>query len=134
MRDLVVTVSVSSVFSGLMCSESVVFLCPFKNLCPALSSGVNYKATARGSFSHLRPLLAARPGCPMPPVVEGWHLGTVSLLHSMRRLQGWGHLRANLGFGVFWFISPLLVTAYLPPTSFIGRIFFSLSGLGPVWV
>ena len=30
------------------------------------------------------------------------------LPHSMGREQGWGHLRANLGFGVFWFIPPLL--------------------------
>ena len=37
-------------------------------------------------------------------------------------LQGWSHLRANPGFEEFWFIPPLLVVAYLPPTSFIGRI------------
>ena len=28
-----------------------------------------------GSTSHLHPLPAARPGCPVPPVVEGWHSG-----------------------------------------------------------
>ena len=31
------------------------------------------------------------------------------LPHSMGREQGWGHLRANSGFGVFWFI-PLLLS------------------------
>ena len=35
------------------------------------SSGVNRNVTARGSFYHLRPLPAARPECPVPPVVEG---------------------------------------------------------------
>ena len=56
--------------------------------------------------------------------------GTASLPHSMSIEQRWGHLRANLGFGVFWFISPLLVVAYLPPTSFILRIFSGLSVVG----
>ena len=34
--------------------------------------------------------------------------GQSHLPHSMGREQGWGHLRANPGFGVFWFIPPLL--------------------------
>ena len=34
--------------------------------------------------------------------------GQPLLLHSMGREQGWDHLRANPGFGVFWFIPPLL--------------------------
>ena len=46
---------------------------------------------------------------------------------STRRMD---HLRANPGFGVFWFILTLLAVAYLQPTSFIGRIFFGLSGVG----
>ena len=42
------------------------------------------------------------------------------------------HLRVNPGFGVFWFIPPLLAEAYLHPTSFIERIFFGLSRVGVV--
>ena len=34
--------------------------------------------------------------------------GQPLLPHSMGREQGWGHLRATPGFGVFWFIPPLL--------------------------
>ena len=34
--------------------------------------------------------------------------GQPHLPHSMGSEQGWGHLRANPGFGVFWFIPPLL--------------------------
>ena len=34
--------------------------------------------------------------------------GQPLLLHSMGREQGWDHLRATQGFGVFWFIPPLL--------------------------
>ena len=34
--------------------------------------------------------------------------GQPLLPHSMGRKQGEGHLRANLGFGVFWFIPPFL--------------------------
>ena len=61
-----------------------------------------------GSTSHLCPLPAARPGCPVPSVVEGSFGGRPLLLHSMGREQEWGHLRATLGFGIFWFIPPLL--------------------------
>ena len=32
--------------------------------------------------------------------------GQPLLLHSMGRKQGWDHLRANPGFGEFWFIPP----------------------------
>ena len=60
--------------------------------------------------------------------------GHPQLLHSMGSEQGWDHLRANLGFGVFWFIPSLLVLAYLLPTSFIERIFSGLSGVGLAWV
>ena len=34
--------------------------------------------------------------------------GQPLLPHSVRREQGWGHLKANLRFGEFWFIPPLL--------------------------
>ena len=52
-------------------SESVEMPLSLQSLCPALSSGVSDNVTVRGSFSHLRPLPAARPGRPVPPVVEG---------------------------------------------------------------
>ena len=53
-------------------------------------------------------------GCPVPPIWSNDHgrrfaFGGQPLLpHSMGKEQGWGHLRANPGFGVFWFIPPLL--------------------------
>ena len=59
-------------------------LCPLQSLCPALSSGVNHNATCQdGSTSHLRQLPGARPGRPVPPVVEGWHSGD-SLLYPIQ--------------------------------------------------
>ena len=109
-------------------------LCSFLSLCHALSLRLSIMSSVEGYFSHLYPLPATRPECPVPPVVKGWHSGTAQLPHSMGSEQGWGHLRANLGLGVFWFIPPLLVVAYLPPTSFIERIFFGLSGVGLAWV
>ena len=42
---------------------------------------------------------------PWSKVVIG---GQPLLPHSMGREQGWDHLRANPGFGVFWSIPPLL--------------------------
>ena len=68
----------------ILISLKSVSLGSLQSFCHAFSSGVNIIAY-RGSFSHLRPLPAARPGCPVPPVVEGWHSGTVSLTHSMSR-------------------------------------------------
>ena len=44
--------------------------------------------------------------------------------------QGWGYLRTNPWFWVFWFIPPLLTVAYLQPTSFIDWIFSGLSKVG----
>ena len=38
------------------------------------------------STSHLRPLPSARPGCPVPPVVEGWNLGD-SLYYSIQWVE-----------------------------------------------
>ena len=38
-----------------------------QRLCPTLSSGIKHIAFARDGFSHLFPLSAARPGCPVPP-------------------------------------------------------------------
>ena len=57
--------------------------------------------------------------------------GLLTSPHSMcNATKGWGHLRVNPGFGVFWFIPLLLDVAYLQPTSFIGRIFSCLSKVG----
>ena len=73
MWELVSTESVPSGFSdlivlGVCCDASIP-----PELCHALSSEVSHNAIAWGSFSHLRPLPAALPVCPVPPVVEGWH-------------------------------------------------------------
>ena len=38
------------------------------------------------STSHLRSLPAARPGCPVPPVVEGWHSGD-SLYYTIQFVE-----------------------------------------------
>ena len=86
-------------------------------------------------FSHLCPLPAAKPECPVQPAVEGWH-SEDSHHYPIQWVgpQGWGYLRASPGFREFWFILLLLVVAYLPPTSFIGKIFSGLSGVGLVWV
>ena len=92
---------------------------------------LNIIAFRSDSFSHLRLLPAARPGCLVPTVVEGWHSGD-SLHYPIQwvRLQGLDHLRVNPGFSVFWFIAPLLVVAYLQSTSFIWRISSGLSRVG----
>ena len=36
--------------------------------------GLSIMSLRGDGFSNLYPLPAARPGCPVPPVVEGWHL------------------------------------------------------------
>ena len=48
----------------------------------------------------------------------------------MTRSSGWGYLRANPGFGVFWFIPLLLTVAYLQQASFIGKILSGPPGVG----
>ena len=102
-------------------------------LCHALSSGVKHNLGS--DFFHLRLLQIARPWCPVSPVFEGWH-SRDSLFHTIKwaEMQGWDHLRASPGFGEFWFIPPLLVITYLPPTSFIWKIFSGLSGVGLAWI
>ena len=119
-------------FLQLNCAWSLLsFLFSLQSLCYALSSGVNYNATARGLllpspslagsqtwvFSTTRGRMLTFGGQPLLP-------------HSMGREQGCGHLRTNPGFGVFWFIPLFLVVAYLPPISFIERIFSGLSEEG----
>ena len=90
------------------CARSLLrCLCHLQSLCHELSSKVNHKTTARRQFLPSPPLTGSHTWCPVPPwfrVVRGQSL----LPHSMGREQGWDHLRANPGFGVFWFIPPLL--------------------------
>ena len=130
-----VTVFMPSGFSSLICSESVVFLCPLQSLCHAISSGVNHNTTARRQFLSSSSLAGSQTWVSSTTRGRRLTFGD-SLCYSIQWVesQGWGHLRANLGFGVFWFIPPLLVVAYLPPTSFIGRIFSGLSGGDLAWV
>ena len=104
-------------------------------LSSVLSSGVNHNATARGWLLSSPSLAGSQTWVYSTTRGRKLSFGGQPLLpHSMGREQGWDHLRANLGFGVFWFIPSLLVIAYLPPTSFIGRIFSDLSGVDLVWV
>ena len=88
---------------------SVMFPSPSQSFYPALSSGTKNNASAKGWLSHLRLSPAARPRCPVPPVVE--HLtfeGQTPHPIQWVREHGWRFLSANQGFGVFWFISSLL--------------------------
>ena len=85
------------------------FLCPLQSLCHALSSGVNHNATARMAASPIsvpcrQPNLGAQYHRGLG-LFERWPLYPIQWVEP----QGWGHLRVNLGFGVFWFIPPLLV-------------------------
>ena len=85
------------------------FLCPLQSLCPALSSGVNHNATARMAALHIYfPCRQPDLGVQYHPWSKVDIRGQPHLPHSMGSEQGWGHLRANPGFGVFWFIPPLL--------------------------
>ena len=99
-----------------------------------LSSWIKHNAFRRGHLLLSPSLVGSQSWMTVPSVVEGCIRGQPLLPHSICREQAWGHLRANLGFGVFWFIPPLLVSTYLTSTSFIGRIFSGLSGVGLAWV
>ena len=106
MWKLVVTVPVPSGFSDLMvlgvCNE---FLCPLQSLCHALSSGVNNNTTARMAASPSPSLAGSQTRVSITTRGRRLTFERQPLLpHSMGREQGWGHLGANLGFGIFWFI------------------------------
>ena len=60
---------------------------------------------AEGDFSHLHPLPDENLGVQYHPWLKIIIRGQPLLPHSISREQGWGHLIATLGFGVFWFIS-----------------------------
>ena len=102
------------------CPEVCYVFSPSQSCCHALSSGTEHNAFCRGYFSHLRLLPIARPENPVPLVVKSWHSGDSRLTLFMGKTAKGGHLGANLGFGVFWFIPP--GWAYLHSTSRIGRI------------
>ena len=84
---LVVTVSEPSGFSnqivlGVICLSSVlsrafVMHSPLELIITPLLGD---------DFFHLRPLPTSRPGCPVPPVVEGWHSGD-SLYYPIQRIE-----------------------------------------------
>ena len=110
MWGLVLTVSVPSSFSVLMllgvCCDC---LCPSRGFVLRSPLELIIMPTAR---------MAALPtsvSCRQPDLSVQYHpwskvdiRGQPHLSHSMGREQGWGHLRATTGFGVFWFIPPLL--------------------------
>ena len=99
----VVSMSVCpSGFSSSYDAWSLLFcLFPFLSLCHALSSRIKHNTLSRGQLLHLRLLSVARPGFPVPPVVEGWHSGDslyypIQLVDSKDRatwelLWGFGH-------------------------------------------
>ena len=99
---------------GVCCSSSV----PSRAFCPVFSSRVKHNAnlqevTSLNSSPYRQPHLVSST-----TVVYGYSGRSV---HAPFNELGWGHLRTNLGFGVFWFIPP--VGAYLRTTSCIGKIF-----------
>ena len=51
-----------------------------------------------GDFFHLRPLQAAKSGCPVPPWLKVNFRETTPPPHSMDGGRWWGHLRVNLGY------------------------------------
>ena len=103
------------------------------SFCHALSSRVNLKPREVASPISV-PFLKPDLGVQYHPWSKVNILGWPPYPIQWKGPQGWGHLRANPGFGVFCFISPLLVIAYLPPTSFKGRIFSGLFGVDLFWV
>ena len=104
-----------------------------QSLCPALFSGIRHNAFSRIDFSHLHLLLAGRPECQVPSVVEGWYSGMVPSPHSMSEEQWMGHLRANPEFEVFWFIPPSWYG--LSPANLLHRKDFPQSAyMGMAWL
>ena len=96
---------------------------PSKSYCPALPSGIKHNAFSRGASPQPSPLPAARPGCPVPPVVEGWHSGD-SLYYPIQWVESkdraiWD-LIMRLGYSGS---SSPPGWAYLQPTPFIRRIY-----------
>ena len=79
----------------------------------------------------LSSLTSSHIWCPVPP----WFrvvLGHPLLPHSMGREQGWGHLRANPWFRVFWFIPPSCPSLSLD--NLLYRVPWSTHWVGMTWV
>ena len=85
-------------------------LCPFLSLCPSLSSRIKHNVFSIGWLLPSPSLAGSQTWVSSTISVRSLTFGRQPLLpHSMGREQGWGHLRATLRFGVYWFI-PLLLS------------------------
>ena len=90
--------------------------------------------SAEADFSHLHALPTARPGYPVPPVVEGWHKG-----NSLNYLIQWVMSKDGVTWDLIWGLgysgSSLPSLLSLSSTNLLlGRIFSGLSGVGLAWV
>ena len=107
---LVVTVSVPSGFSAWCCSESVgCSSVPSRAF--VLRSPLELIIMPLLGWQHIPSPSLAGSQTWVSSTTRGRRLafgGQPLLPHSMGSEQGWGHLRATPGFGVFWFIPPLL--------------------------
>ena len=94
------TTSVSSGFSDLMCSESVVFLRLLQSLCHELSSGANHSITTRRWLLQSPSLVGSQTW--MSSTTNGRRLtfrGQSLYPIQWVEQQGWAHLRATPGLG-----------------------------------
>ena len=111
MWELVSTESVPSGFSdlivlGVCCNASV----PSRAFVMRSPLELIIMPLLGDDFSHLRPLPAARPVRPVPPVVEGWHSGD-SLYYPIQWVESkdeatweliWGLGYSGLSFPSWW--------------------------------
>ena len=108
-RSVVSMSACPSGFSSPYDAWSLLFcLCPFLSLCPALSSKIKHNAFSRLQLLPSPSLAGSQTW--VSSTTRGRRLafrGQPQLPHSMGKEQEWSHLRATLGFGVFWFIPPL---------------------------
>ena len=108
-----------------------IFLIPSQSLCPPLSSEIKHKTLNRRWLLPSLSLICSQTW--LSSTTNGWRFTFGDSLFTPFNGHGWSglvHLRANPGFGVFWFNPLLLTVAYLQSTSFIGRIFSGLSEVG----
>ena len=73
-----------------MCACSQLISSPSQSCCHALSSEIKHNTFRRRNFSHLRPLAAARPENPVPPVIECSHSRDSPLPYSIGEEQRMG--------------------------------------------
>ena len=110
------------------------FLCPLQGLCHALSLELIITPLLGDDFSHLRPLPAARPGCPVPPVVEGWH-SEDSLYYSIQWVESKDEATWELIRGLDILVHPSPPSGSLSSTNLLYREDFLRSVLtGLAWV